>query len=176
MGGVDTLDMLVSMHPIPFKSKRWYTRIIWRIFDLMIINSWILMKHGGHAVQYGGTSQGSFRLFHFKSEIAKVLLKRTKLRQLPSTSNDLTSQESDSDNEEEDETPTKKPREIATSVPQSTRYDGVNHWPIFVSGINKTRCKNEKCSMKTYWKCSKCNMHLCLNSNRNCFTQYHGVK
>ena len=39
MGGVDTMDMLVALHLIPFKSKRWYTRIIWRIFDLMVINS-----------------------------------------------------------------------------------------------------------------------------------------
>ncbi|CAF1155589.1 unnamed protein product [Adineta steineri] len=38
MGGVDSLDMLIALHPIPFKSKRWYTRTIWRIFDLMIFS------------------------------------------------------------------------------------------------------------------------------------------
>jgi hypothetical protein len=99
MGGVDTLDTLVAMHPIPFKSKRWYTRIIWRIFDLMVINSWILMNYGRRSGNYGGTSHGSFRLFHFKSEIAKILLKRPKLHQLPSTSVNSTLQENESDNE-----------------------------------------------------------------------------
>ncbi|CAF3858025.1 unnamed protein product [Rotaria sp. Silwood1] len=38
MGGVDNMDMLIALHPIPFKSKRWYSRIIWRILDVMIIN------------------------------------------------------------------------------------------------------------------------------------------
>jgi len=75
--------------------------------------------------------------------------------------------------DEENEPPRKKTRESASSVPKLLRYDGFDHWPMFVSAVNNTRCKNEQCSGKTYWKCSKCNVHLCLHSNRNCFTQYH---
>ena len=82
MGGVDTLDMLVALHPILFRSKRWYTRIIWRIFDLMIINSWIIMKHyrSSDGDEGAATSFGPFRLFYFKPEIAKYLLRTTKVQ------------------------------------------------------------------------------------------------
>ena len=140
----------------------------------MIINSWILMNYSRRSGNHSGTSHGSFRLFHFKSEIAKVLLKAPKLHQLPSTSVNATPQINETD--EENEPPAKKVREVASSVPQLVRYNGFNHWPIFVSAINDTRCKNEKCFGKTYWECSKCNVHLCLNSTKNCFTQYHSEK
>jgi hypothetical protein len=175
MGGVDTLDMLVALHPIPFRSKRWYTRIVWRIFDLMIINAWIIMnthRHGNIHDATGG--HGSFRLFHFKLEIAKFLLQKPMLQPLQLDSLNSTSDENESD--EENEPPPKKIRESASSVTQLIRYDGFDHWPTFVSSINNTRCKNENCSGKTYWKCSKCNVHLCLHSNKNCFTQYHTRK
>jgi len=62
---------------------------------------------------------------------------------------------------------------VASGVLHRVRYDGSDHWPIFVSGPSNTRCKNEKCNGKTYWKCSKCDVHLCLNSSKNCFTEYH---
>ncbi|CAF1321052.1 unnamed protein product, partial [Didymodactylos carnosus] len=42
MGGVDTTDMLCSLHPIPFRSKKWYMRLVWRVFDLMLSNSWLI--------------------------------------------------------------------------------------------------------------------------------------
>ena len=145
MGGVDALDMLVALHPIPFKSKCWYTRIIWRIFDLMAINSWILMKSRRGDNSRDSTSHGSFRLFHFKSEIAKCLLRKPKLQQLP-----LATVDSISDDDEENEPPTKKIREFSSSVTHVIRYDGSNHWPTFISAINATRCKNENCSKKTY--------------------------
>ena len=171
MGGVDTLDMLVALHPIPFRSKKWYIRIVWRIFDLMVINSWILMKNGGSPNNIGTKSSGVFRLFHFKSEIAKILLHRPNFRPLKPV--DASSSTEADGSDEEDEPPKKKIRERSSYVPKTLRYDGFNHWPVFVSAVNNTRCKNEKCNGKTYWKCDKCNVHLCLNSNRNCFTQYH---
>ena len=174
MGGVDTLDMLVALHPIPFKSKRWYTRIIWRVFDLMVINAWILMNYDSGDSKYSGGSHGSFRLFHFKSEIAKFLLKKPSLHHLQSASADPVPQENESD--EENEPPTKKIREQASGVSHRVRYDSSDHWPMFVSALNNTRCKNENCNGKTYWKCSKCDIHLCLNSSKNCFTQYHNKR
>ncbi|CAF1297613.1 unnamed protein product [Rotaria magnacalcarata] len=171
IGGVDTLDMLVVLHQIPFKSKRWYTRTIWRIFDLMAINSWILMNSRRGDNSRDLTSHGSFRLFHFKSETAKCLSRKPKLQRLP-----LTTVDSISDDDKENESPTKKIRELSSSVTHAIRYDESNHWPIFISAINATRCKNENCSKKRYWECSKCNVHFCLNSNNNCSTQYHTSK
>ncbi|CAF2639498.1 unnamed protein product [Rotaria sp. Silwood2] len=175
MGGVDSMDMLIAFHPIPFKSKRWYSRIIWRILDVMIINSWIIRNSrlcGDDS--YSSASHGKFRLFHFKSEIAKFLLTKPNLQILPTTtvSSSIDVYQSD----EENEPPTKKLREARSSVTDVARYDNSNHWPLFVSALNNTRCKNDNCSGKTYWQCSKCNVHLCLNSSKNCFNEYHTRK
>ena len=52
----------------------------------------------------------------------------------------------------------------------------VNHWSVFESALNGTRCKAGKCARKTYRKCTKCKVHLCLNSTRSCFIQYHTQK
>ena len=103
MGRVDTLDMLVVLHPTPFKSKRWYTGIIWGIFDLIAINSWILMKSRRGDSSHDSPNHGYFRLFHFKSEIAKCLLRKPKLQRLP-----LATVDSIPDDDEENEPPTKK--------------------------------------------------------------------
>ena len=75
MGGVDTMDMLIGSHPVPFKLKRWYSRIIRGVLDLMVSNSWIIMNARLSGDEnYSSTSHGKFGLFHFKSEIAKFLL------------------------------------------------------------------------------------------------------
>lgn len=136
---------------------------------------------------YDRKSHRTVRLFHSKSEIAKTLLKASKIHQFTSTI--PTSSSSDSEGPKEDEPPTKKACEMASSVPQLVRYDGLYHWPTFVPGFNNTSCKNEQCRGKTYWKCSKCNVYLCLHSARNCswrkkeffiwintYTESHAVK
>ncbi|KAL3181593.1 hypothetical protein MRX96_036709 [Rhipicephalus microplus] len=50
------------------------------------------------------------------------------------------------------------------------RYDGMNHWPQY--GEKKNRCKFCKFGY-TFLYCAKCNMHLCLLPNRNCFKAFH---
>lgn len=172
MGGVDTLDMLVALHPIPFRSKRWYIRIIWRLFDLMVINSWIIMRKQYGNLNDEATSQGPFRLFHFKLQIAQYLLQSPGIPQPPVRPSDSALGDSSSD-DEGDQPPRKKPREMTSRVLRSLRYDGTNHWPVFVSNKNNTRCKYEACTAKTYWKCSKCNVHLCIDSRKNCFQEFH---
>ena len=169
IGGVDAMDMLVALHPIPFRSKRWHFRVIWRILDIMIINSWIIMNSCRN-----GTNRRSFRLLHFKSEVARYLLQKPKLQMLQSVPFGIILDVGESD--EENQPPIKKKREAAFNVSRLTRYDGFNHWPVFVSALNNTRCKNDNCSGKAYWKCSKCNVHLCFISNKNCFTQYYTEK
>ena len=66
MGGVDLADMLVSMNPINLKSLKWYRRLVWRIFDLMIANSWLIYRNINYFDQMS--------LFEFKFHIAKPLL------------------------------------------------------------------------------------------------------
>ena len=120
MEGVDTMDMLVALHPIPFRSKRWYFRIIWRILDIMIINSWIVMNSCRN-----GTNHRSFRLFHFKFEVARFLLQKPMLQVLQSVPVGVILDVSESD--EENQLPIKEKCEAASNVSRLTRYDGFNH-------------------------------------------------
>lgn len=54
------------------------------------------------------------------------------------------------------------------------RYDGLNHWPEIRNG--QTRCKRENCVSKTHFFCSKCNVSLCIATERNCFKSFHILK
>ena len=49
------------------------------------------------------------------------------------------------------------------------RYDGIYHWPEF--GDKRSRCR--MCSMLSFVYCSKCQIYLCLQKERNCFKQFN---
>ncbi|CAF3938084.1 unnamed protein product [Rotaria sp. Silwood1] len=176
MGGVDTTDMLCALHPIHFKSKKWYMRLVWRVFDLMVLNAWLISKHllgrnGNWRIE---------RLFQFKLDIARVLLqKSTYPTQLVSNPVLQPIQNVDSTDESDNDNPIlshkrKRPkRESKLSVSNALRYDGHEHWPMFQQGKNGLLCKNEGCKQRTKWTCTKCNIHLCLHPEHNCFISYH---
>ena len=69
--GVDEMNMLCSLHPIPFKSEKWYMPIAMRLIDLMIINSWIVWKY---MLNTDDQNPRSTRLFYFKMAIANTML------------------------------------------------------------------------------------------------------
>lgn len=75
---------------------------------------------------------------------------------------------------QENVTPKRKYNATEKKPVHSVRYDGIEHFPR----INKdrmVRCKYEGCNKKSYFYCSKCNVHLCLCviENRNCFEPFH---
>ncbi len=69
----------------------------------------------------------------------------------------------------------KRPRkDYHRGVPQvDVRYDCYNHFPVVVDSTKRTSCKFEECKQHTSWKCSKCNVFLCLTNKRNCFSEFH---
>jgi hypothetical protein len=97
----------------------------------MAINSWIIMSGRGCSDNNGTKSSGTFRLFHFKSDIAKDLLQKAKLHQLQLSAASSSSEDNASD--EENEPPAKKICERSSNVSTVVRYDSFNHWPVFVS-------------------------------------------
>ncbi|CAM4823498.1 unnamed protein product [Rotaria magnacalcarata] len=132
MGGVDTLDMMAALHPIPFRSKKWYTRIIWRIFDLVVINSWILMKY----------------ISDFRADTTTTANSLTS--PLSSTTNTLHLhlRSSDEENDNEIHVSRKRKREYKLAVVKELRFDGLNYLPKFIQTKNASRCKNEECEQK----------------------------
>lgn len=174
MGSVDSVDMFCALHPIPFRSKKWYIRIAWRIFELMIINAWILWKRVTEGNDNGWRIS---RFFSFKLYIAKLLLQssatieiRSRIkpsRALPSSSSD------DDDHAASDRN--KRKREMKSGLSTIIRFDGIEHWPD-MSGVTRIRCKDDGCSNKTNVFCTKCQVHLCLTTKRNCFKNFHCTK
>ncbi|CAM4848988.1 unnamed protein product, partial [Rotaria magnacalcarata] len=151
MGGVDTTFLLCSLHPIQFRSKKWYMRLVWRIFDLMILNSWLISKF--ILGRDGNWRMG--RLFEFKLYIARGLLQTSRyptpftFKYVNDGSNNV-----DSSNESDDDTVISSSikrgrRESKLSVSNDVRYDSYNHWPMFQQRKNGLRCKNEGCKQRT---------------------------
>ena len=68
-----------------------------------------------------------------------------------------------------------------TAAPQDdARFDEIGHWPQHVQ--KKGRCR--ACKMTSRVKCLKCSrshgdgngsVYLCLESDRNCFYDYHSL-
>ncbi|XP_040073998.1 piggyBac transposable element-derived protein 2-like [Ixodes scapularis] len=66
----------------------------------------------------------------------------------------------------------KKRRGPTSHIPnEDVRTDSTGHWPVVKD--TRQRCKKPGCKGHTNGMCSKCNAHLCLNKNTNCFFDFH---
>lgn len=65
-----------------------------------------------------------------------------------------------------------KKRKVTLAEPTAdVRFDEMYHWP---ETTDRQRCR--QCSHRkhfTYFKCTKCNIPLCLTRERNYFLEYH---
>ena len=158
MGGVDLLDSLLGLYRIQLRSRKWYKKIFFHMIDMCVVNSWILWRR---------KSDQYMPLFDFKLLIAEHLCKAGKVKKrgrpaMTPTSSPCTSREG---------TPTtskrRKHQEIALN---SVREDHIGHFPTWKK--QRQLCKND-CSFRSYTFCEKCNVFLCYNDKRNCFTNFH---
>ena len=158
MGGVDLSDMLIGLHAIPFRYKKWYHRIFARLLDQSAINAWLV---------YRAHSNGDYMsLYNFKLALAQQLLHGQKPAIVDPTDSNCMS------------TGVQYPESNRKMVqPQYVSYDtrkrNSDHMPIY--GEKVQRCRN-RCNIKTYWFCRTCEVYLCLQKGRNCFVDYHDLK
>jgi hypothetical protein len=137
MGGVDLIDMLVSLYRINIRSKKYYMKIIFHLIDLSIVNGWLLYRR--HCSQLRLPKNEIRSLLQFRVEVAEALLKPIVPQRPPQRGRPtirLRSTENSS---------SRNPR--ATSVrppPASTRLDGFNHWPM---SRTKGRCRYPGCNI-----------------------------
>ena len=156
MGGVDLLDMLVALHRTKLRSHKYYMRLFYHIINLACVQAWLLYKR----------SRSQFRprekpmiLRKFVVEVAERLMRennvaRPRARGRPSR--DL---------------PDAPPRCGVNPHPLSQiRLDQVSHWP---ESVEKGRCRVPDCGGYSRWKCTKCDIRLCLSSEKKCFYTYH---
>ncbi|CAF1429375.1 unnamed protein product [Adineta ricciae] len=163
MGGVDLIDMLISLYRINVKSNKYYMKIIFHLIDLSIVNAWLLYRR--HCSQINIPKKTMMSLLTFRLNVAESLLKSAPLvppvkRGRPSLK--LSTVESSAST---------SPRAAPSPLPpKNIRFDKYDHWPI---QIEKGRCRNAGCNGYTRISCSKCKLRLCLNENNNCFKDYH---
>ncbi|KAJ8728951.1 hypothetical protein PYW07_006647 [Mythimna separata] len=126
MGGVDLADMLVALYRTPFRSKRWYMAMFAQIIDICVDNAWILYrKHANPATKCMQLKDFCYEVYHsLISTNKRVTYKKT------------------------DESTTR--RLCKTRPADSSRYDGVSHFP---SVKEEGRCMN--CNKKTTVYCLK---------------------
>lgn len=93
----------------------------------------------------------------------------------PSANRQKRGKSNDLDNDCPMEASTKK--KLKPNFPSDDiRFDNFNHFGYHDTKPNASRCKNPGCTYKTHLYCTKCQVHLCLISSRNCFWDFHKSK
>lgn len=160
MGGVDKADMLKSIYGIDRKSKKWWHRLFFHLVDVSIINAYVVYT----------SLFGKLPVLEFRRKVALGLLTRSQDRKTirkQGRPSQTISQECNN----------AKHRRKNISVPVEIRKGGLGiHRVRYVE--KRGRC--EFCSMdnkesRPYSKCSKCDIFLCSNQNKNCLNDWHDM-
>lgn len=165
MGGVDLMDGLMGRYHIRTKTRNPITRLFYHFIDMAATNAYILSRriHAEKCMDSSNSGEEEvLQLPQFREEIAAGLVVYQEKKKIgrPSTS---TPQASSSSHK-------------ANHPVADTRYDGFDHFPIWLSKTGGKRfCKLCKKS-QTQCFCQKCKLHLCCSNAKNCFFEYHNRK
>ncbi|KAG0437065.1 hypothetical protein HPB47_017619 [Ixodes persulcatus] len=162
MGGVDLNDCLIAHYRIHIKSKKFYLKLFFHFIDLVIVVCWLLYRRDCKSLGVPAKAQDD--LLNFRMNIGACLLKQGKDTTARRKGRPSSSMESS--------LLAKKKRGPMKVVPvASVRTDSTGHWPVVKE--TRQRCKLPHCKGQTVFMCVKCNTHLCLNKNSNCFYDFH---
>ena len=157
MGGVDLIDMLLSLYRINVRSQKYYIKIIFHLIDLSLINAWLLYRR--HCAQLSIPKKDILSLLSFRIKVAQTLLKST----LPPPPSVRPGRPSLDSINKENLAPN-PPRTTPYPAPsKNIRFDKFDHWPIHV---DKGLCRNAGCTGYSTVSCTKCRMRLCLNEKK----------
>ncbi|XP_038132286.1 uncharacterized protein LOC119771273 isoform X2 [Cyprinodon tularosa] len=153
---LDLCDRMLSFYRMSTKTKRWTSRVMTHFFDVAITNAWIQYKSDSIALNQPAKNIEHY--LDFKLHLAEELMDSPAFH------------DSSEDSEEEYHPPTK------TRIPQpepSVRRLGARHMPEMMDIKHVERCRNKGCKGKTYMRCTKCMMFLCITKTKRCFQDYH---
>ena len=163
MGGVDLQDQIIALYRMAFRSKKYYQRMIFYLFDMAVVNSWFLYRRDADNLSIPKSKQ--LGLSAFKLSIAFFLMKSGK--DVLKKRGRQSSSSIDSEYKKK-----KKTGNATMPIPQADiRLDRYGHFPA----ISDTRatCKLPGCTGKIFMYCMKCNVHLCCSKKKNCFYEFH---
>lgn len=168
MGGVDLHDQLISYYRVFIKSKKWTLRLLFHVFDMATTNSWLQYIIDCEDLKV--PKKNILDLLSFKHILAESLIKLgnsvltpTRKRGRPSSSPKL----------DVAKLPTKHRKVDSKNPTLEIIKDRVDHFAFIDYLRDGTLCKHVGCTMRTHIMCKKCNVHLCLTKDRNCFYNFH---
>ena len=161
MGGIDLLNMCTNLYKYHIKSRRWYIYIFHHSVTVALVNAWFLYRR--YHQELGTNKKEVLPLRKFQAACAYALTSVEKQKKRGRPSLEQASQD-------EQVKPQKK---RYVSVPEDVKKDEVNHLPIFDSSRQRCKLCPRSCNAFSYVKCMKCDAHLCLNKDRNCFKHFH---
>ena len=171
MGGVDLFDMLMALYKVDHKSPKWYRRVFLWGLNLAVINSWLLYRR--HADQKRQPKREQLSLIEFTGRVSHVLIQEHKLppeltrkRGRPPLVPTTASSASETD---EDQSNRSKKRMVLTVTRDAGRYDNMGHFPTH----SEPKQRGKMCQSYVRMKCIKCNCHLCITKDKNCFISFH---
>lgn len=136
MGGVDRADQYRSQYSTTRKATKWWRYMFWFLFDVCIVNAYILMKESvNHTLV---TRRGRPR-------------KRTQLEFRMSLADQLISNFRGS-----------RKRRLPPTVDES----GLAHWPVWLEKRGRCKmCNERQVRHEVFVACSGCQIHLCIDKD-----------
>lgn len=190
MGGVDKFDFLVTIYRSFIRSKKWTLRLINHALDMAVTNSWLEYRENAKVLKVAQKNQ--LDLIHFRHEIAETLMYGNKFMNSKNRVGRPPKRRRVADPNvrvelEVDNTTNYFPVPSFTLTSRLKRdkevkpcdavcQDEVNHFPGFDTNSKfAQRCKAVDCRKRTFIYCLKCNIHLCISKESNCFLKFHSV-
>ncbi|KAL3198345.1 hypothetical protein MRX96_044384 [Rhipicephalus microplus] len=160
MEGVDVCDQLLEYYRISIKTKKWTLKVSLHVVDLSIVNAW--MQYREDCRRNGAQRRDTMDLLQFRLAIGEALCAS------------LT--RSRSDNSESLCLPhvhVDKAIRVGKIPGVDIRIDGFDHFPTVDAIKNARCCRLPGCPSRSRTRCIKCDVYLCLTSDRNCFKMFH---
>ncbi|XP_037514183.1 piggyBac transposable element-derived protein 3 isoform X1 [Rhipicephalus sanguineus] len=154
MRGADLCDRMVSLYPSKARTTRWTVRALSFLADVAVVNAWLQYKDDCELLQV--PRKNILSQLDFKLLLAHHLLR------------------AESKVDDDDELPVKRPVNKRTPLPPVPfRTAGARHMPELSSQKSASRCRNPGCTERTKFRCTHCDVFLCITASRNCYKQFH---